>query len=281
MISGASITKNSLRYQSLYGYSPLPLAYYVVLLPHNIKKHMPDLKPNSKWKALLAGEFAFEIFFAFTTISYGFVSARKFWKKAPPDYELAIASLVIALLVTAALTVRAFSRKKRALREDNAHALDGVLHTLHAILHERSQNPELISLRVCIFVIGKQSDTVFQLTNYVGDGPAHGAGRIMPIRAGVVGKAFRTGESHYDKLPKDTSVVDYLVDQYGFEKSEAIELRQDRKSWAAVPVGTAGRVVAVIFLDSDSRDFFGNRASPQRQILELATIGVARFVEKM
>jgi hypothetical protein len=58
-------------------------------------------------------------------------------------------------------------------------------------------------------------------------------------------------------------------------------MRQDRQSWAAIPVGEAGKVVAVIFLDSAERDFFGTASQTRRKILEGATVGVAKFIARL
>lgn len=239
---------------------------------------MLNLNQKSTWDNLCEGEFWFEITLAITSLAYGIITAIR-WHRAGND-DLAIASLVVASLVMVTLVIRAVKRNKKARRANSTHELDVVLHTLHAMLTERSVEARSASLRICVFVLAKQADSVYQLTNYVGHNGSNGAGRVYPLRAGVVGTAFRTGESQYDKLPKNISIIEYLIKKHGFDRNEASRVRQDRKSWAAIPVGEPNNVVAVIFLDSNKIDFFGNCNSIPRKMLESATIGVASYVGK-
>src|SRR5690606_32307588 len=110
----------------------------------------------------------------------------------------------------------------------------------------------------------------------------YGEGRDMPASKGIVGMAFRTGLGKFDSLPKHTNVVDYLTQVYGYTRPEAAEMRAEARAWAAIPVRGAGTtVVAVIFIDSDAREFFGKSNSPQRKIIEKTTIGVANFLGPM
>jgi hypothetical protein len=155
--------------------------------------------------------------------------------------------------------------------------LDGVLNTLDAILETQSPGS---GLRVCVFIPTRDPDVVHQTTDYFGTDSRYGRDRNMSSRCGVVGKAFRAGQAQYDKLPRDVNVIDYLVSAHGFGREEAASMRQDRHSWAAIPVGDK-EVVAVIFLDSSNRDFFGNNGCPKRKTLEGATIGVAKFIARL
>ena len=100
----------------------------------------------------------------------------------------------------------------------------------------------------------------------------------MPVTQGVVGAAFRTKSQAYDKLPNNTSVAEYLVSAHGFDQQQAASMRKDRRSWAAIPVGEH-EILAVIFLDSCDRDFFGKANSGMRPIVENAAIAVAKYLE--
>ncbi len=55
-------------------------------------------------------------------------------------------------------------------------------------------------------------------------------------------------------------------------------MQQDRKAWAGIPIGLDNKVVAVIYLDSTNREFFGNANSSRRKILDAAIVGVAQFI---
>lgn len=167
--------------------------------------------------------------------------------------------------------------RNRTLQGDRElHALDGALHTLHAILDKNGSD-----LRICVFVPKpKKPDIAHQITDYVGVVEPYGRGRDLSCRCGVVGLAFRTGQAQYSRLPNNVSVVDHLVAAFGFDRSEASQMHQDRKSWAAMPVGAPNKVVAVIFLDSSDANFFGNASSSCRKEIEAAAIGVANFIAR-
>lgn len=238
------------------------------------------LRPKGRLERWCAGEFWFEIGLAAVTAIYGACATIRYSNLGERD--LAVAHGVGFLSATLLLVLRAVIRNRQALENDSAHGLDGVLHTLYSILHERTSESKKASLRICVFGWSgdKNNEMVCQLTDYVGDSPQGGSGREMPLRLGVVGTAFRTGESQYDKLPKQVNVTDYLAQNHGYQRTEAAQMKQDRQAWAAIPVGEPGHVVAVIFLDTNSPNFFGNSNSPVRQILKSAILGVAKYVEK-
>ncbi|MEQ8847417.1 GAF domain-containing protein [Botrimarina sp.] len=241
---------------------------------------MEKLRPKGSWEKLGAGELFFEVPLAVAVVVQGAIASINYCRKSPPELDLAIGSGLGALLAGVVLLWRAFVRHKKASKaESHSHELDAVLHTLHAVLIERTDKTREASLRICVFVPGRVADTIHQITNYVGDGPPHGAGRDLPCSKGVVGLAFRTGEAKYDKAPGSGSLADYYVKTYGYAREEAAGMRQDRSAWAAIPLVGGGRVLAVVFLDSDRRDFFGKANSPQRKTIESATLGVARFVQ--
>lgn len=241
---------------------------------------MTKLKQKTSLQNICAGEFLFEIFLSFATLALSVINAIRELRKDTPQFDLAYGYIVVALVLVTALVIRAFLRNKRARDSDSAHSLDVVLYTLHAVLTKRTKDADKASLRICVFVHASKPGHVHQITDYVCDEISHGRGRNLPLRSGVVGTAFRSGKSQYDRLQKNMLVSEYLVQNYGFERAEAGAVSQDRKSWAAIPVGDSDHVVAVIYLDSNDPDFFGKSGGIVRKILDSSTIGVARYVEK-
>ncbi len=216
----------------------------------------------------------FEIALAFAPLVAGVVGGVKLLDSEPYRHY-AYYSFTAGALSFVVLAWRAVVRNRKAQGAAALHALDGALHALHAILENGDGNS---GLRICVFVPHhKKKDTCHQITNYVG-GDGGGKGRDHSCRCGVVGSAFRSTECQFDTLPKNTQVVDHLVREHGFDRQEAATMRQDRRSWAAMPVGDP--VVAVIFLDSVIGDFFGKSKGTRRRIIESSAIGVAAFMRK-
>lgn len=170
--------------------------------------------------------------------------------------------------------VKAVFAANAELKQQPPNALTGALHAIHSMLTVGA-SPEA-KLRICVFIPSKSpAETVHQLTEYVGYSGGS-VGRDISARAGVVGEAFRTGNSCYDTLPKNKTVQEHLVTR-GFQQSEASEKRKDAKVWAAIPVGgpEPSQVVAVLFLDVNVDKFFTKQ---RRLLLGAATEGVAKFV---
>jgi len=231
----------------------------------------------TRWDRFCAGELPFEIVIAMAATAGPIVAGYRYATVAPKSPVLATSMFGAAGFALVALIWRAFLRNRKAQNANELHALDGVLHSLHAILTAGTTE---ISLRICVFVPGKEPDKCHQITNYVGVEIPNGRGRDLPRRCGVVGTAFRMGVVQYAKLPKNTNVTDYLVNVHGFERDEISPTQLDRKSWSGIPVGDPGNVVAVIYLDSDKQEFFGKRNHPRRKTLDAATIGVAKFISR-
>ena len=228
-----------------------------------------------------AGEFLYEVSFAIFTLALGWMAGYDKLSTTPPNYLMGYGGPAVGIALFVASITRAFSRNAKAQSDDTPHALDAALQVLHSLLAAETQLNDG-ELRICVFVPQRnQANTVHQLTDYVGCTMPYGKDRDLSSRCGVVGRAFRKGEAEYDKLPKNTSLVDYLVNQNGFDRVEAVNMRQDRRAWAAIPVGEPGAVVAVIYLDTTRVDFFGKAGSQRRRILENALPGIARFIRSI
>jgi hypothetical protein len=237
---------------------------------------MSDLRPMSRFDRFCAGGLPFELITGLGTAAFGTITGFDELAKTPPEKVNAYICFTAAAICFVAVAWRAIARNLKAQPTVEVHSLDGVLHALHGILtHGTNQAGVDGALRICIHVPGKTPETVHQITNYVGVEKPYGRGRDIPSRCGIVGKAIRHASALYDKLPKDKHLTDHLVNNYGYSRPEAGEVKSDRKAWAALPVATTNVVVAIIYADSDSPNAFGGG---KRKILEGAILGVAKFI---
>ena len=78
--------------------------------------------------------------------------------------------------------------------KDRIHALEGSLHTVHALMVslESKPNPKL---RLTIHVLSPDKKNLIQALDYVGDQrKTKTAGRITPANCGIIGKALSEGK---------------------------------------------------------------------------------------
>ena len=239
---------------------------------------MAKLRPLSWFDRVAAGDFLLESVIAIASSATAFITGVKTYRGPVDDRSIAVAYFAAGILALVFLVARAWKKNRQAQNTRELHSLDGMLHAIHAILTEMTPKTADHGLRICVFIPGKTQGMVHQICDYVGVAERYGRNRDLSSRCGVVGAAFRTGQVQYDKLPNGTSLIDHLVAEHGFDRSEAATMQQDRKSWAAVPVGAAPAIEAVIFLDSAKADFFGKNGHTRRKILEASTVGVANFI---
>lgn len=84
----------------------------------------------------------------------------------------------------------------------------------------------------------------------------YGSHRRLSVTKGIVGKCFRTGDICHGTVD-GTNTVNDLVANWGFTREEASQLRQDRRSYLALPVKDyLGEIAAIIYLDSNRIDTF-------------------------
>lgn len=234
-----------------------------------------SFKPQTFRQRWMGWDFVFEILGAAIPLVACAIAAAKLSKADPESARVSFAAGVVSFLI---LVARAIYHNYRAQGKEQRIALDGALATLHAVLENQSPKHVDSGLRICVFVPGNGENIVHQISNYAGTDPPSGANRDHSVRCGVVGAAFRTGQAAYDKLPANVHIVDHLAAVHGFAREEASQMKQDCKAWAAIPIGDASKVEAVIFLDCKIRDYFGNANQLRRKTLEAATVGVAKFM---
>jgi hypothetical protein len=148
--------------------------------------------------------------------------------------------------------LRALDNERTGARDDDAHWRDRLRITLHQC-------------------VGNELE---QVLDYVG-GTGGKAGRKFSGRSGVIGDAVVSQDSiFWQRVNKDDE--DYrreLTANWGYPRNEAMELRSDRWSFAAVPLVVGEQVVAVLYLDSSDPDFF----TSNRKVIEGACQGLARY----
>ncbi len=119
-------------------------------------------------------------------------------------------------------------------------------------------------------------EMLYQLVEYVyisePSGNPNTRGRRNSIRFGIIGRAWRLGQSEYD--PEVTTNVADLVKDWGMTQSEATRAGRGRKSFAAILLPDAsGGNSGLIFVDAESPHLFGHTpiAELERRIKEIAT----------
>jgi hypothetical protein len=124
-----------------------------------------------------------------------------------------------------------------------------------------SGDVRLTVFRVVYDAQGREPTSLEQLIEYVG-GTGGRAGRVVPVRTGLIGVCARWGQALYaDREAEDIEGFrDEMVRQWGYTKEEARQLSPDRWSFFALPIQERedGPVLAVVFLDSKEKAFFQN-----------------------
>jgi hypothetical protein len=102
--------------------------------------------------------------------------------------------------------------------------------------------------------------SLYQLVDYIHvnepKGPIGARGRRHSIRFGIIGRAWRLGQSDYD--PQVSTVVDELVEKWGMTRDEAERAGRGRQSFAVILLrDTTGSCPGLIFIDSQESGLFG------------------------
>ncbi|HAL28026.1 MAG TPA: hypothetical protein DCP25_15000 [Chloroflexi bacterium] len=96
-------------------------------------------------------------------------------------------------------------------------------------------------------------DAMYQLLEYYPLGT--GQGRAFPVRLGILGRSWRTGES--EVVGTVTTDVRKLVREWGMTIEEAERFGRGRKSFVCAVVRSKGRPIGIFYLDSKEKDAFG------------------------
>jgi len=125
---------------------------------------------------------------------------------------------------------------------------------LPIIFSELKLNKE--TSRITVHCIKKANKEQYvQLTPYYPVGG--GQGREFPFTQGITGKTFRTKRVSCYSIPEGKSLEDDHLERWNFKKREVKQLKQDRKSYFAYPIGSFGDYAdIVIYADSSDPNCF-------------------------
>ncbi len=206
------------------------------------------------------------------------------------------AGAIVAVAATVGIVFLAtirwwIARSEEKLRTSH-DALLGVLETLRYAMVASGPFSDDPGLRLCVYVPvpnkrKKRRDPakyLCRVTPYVGDLEPGEAGSHIEASKGIVGLCLRDDRVPIQiaKLPANTVLGDFLVNSFGYDRSEVAAMRADAKAWAAVQVrhSRTGKLIGVIFANTKHRDFFGKANGPRRAVLEGAAVALAGFAER-
>lgn len=200
---------------------------------------------------------------------------------------LAAALWLLMASVVKVLHARALDRERE--RPKDYEGLRAALHVLYAAARARAGlDPETqdSTLRATIHRVlppprGKKGpEELEQILPYLGD-PHAAAGRTFSIRSGIIGRAVREKAAFAAERVNDDheGFVQELVKEWAFTHADARALRQDRRSWMAVPIfGTRKTVIGAVHLDSSLPDLF---TAEVRQVVTDCCAGLTNFTDEV
>lgn len=129
---------------------------------------------------------------------------------------------------------------------------------LPAIFSELKLNKD--TTRITIHCIKKANKEKYvQLTPYYPTGG--GQGREFQFTQGITGKSFRTKRASCYSIPEGKSLEDDHLERWNFKENEIKQLKQDRKSYFAYPIGYFGDYAnIVIYADSSDPNCFNDNS---------------------
>jgi hypothetical protein len=187
----------------------------------------------------------------------------------------------LCAVTTCALTItRAGVAWAKQSRRESLHELRGCLMTLHALLVETDRPGEetRVGLRLTVHVPSPDHRELVQVLDYVGDGRGgRTAGRRLPVHCGIAGHVYRTGDAYHAQRQDGDyeAYVRDLIEQWAYSEPQARKVDPASMSWMAVPLGTAGRIEGILYLDARDPGFF---TEARQDLILRAAIGVARYV---
>jgi hypothetical protein len=196
---------------------------------------------------------------------------------APPPWNFGAAAAALGFIAT-----RASLEFRKVSKTESPDALYGCLHTLHAVLLGDDKQSDC-ELRICLHQPDEREDPkhLVQLTEYVGSDVAGKINRKFLIGCGIAGQAYRMpGSILAYHLDESEPFDDQMIRVFSYTKHQAAELSDDRKSYAAMTIGSRRQPVAVLYLDAKKPGFFGNKASIRQKAIARSCLGIAEFIER-
>jgi putative methionine-R-sulfoxide reductase with GAF domain len=158
--------------------------------------------------------------------------------------------------------------------------LVGALHTLYGCVDEYRKTTAMKDAKFRATIHRVASDEELQqLLPYIGEGGG-GANRKFSVRSGIIGRAVREKDAFAASRQNEDyeQFIEELVRVWSYTEADARALKTDRRAWMAVPIrGERDTIAAVVFLDSNQRDFFTPEA---KQLIIQACSGIASYIHQ-
>jgi hypothetical protein len=236
-------------------------------------------KPSRWYRRVFWSRLTFEIVIGLAALTQTAISGHAAFNKPGDTLSTADAAVIACGFVTFIVVVAKAVRDYQDERDrESIEPIEGIIDTLWAILVKIGKNGDSADLRICVHVV--REGKLRQLTDYCMAGQRHGRSRPHSAEKGIAGLALRSWGLAVDRLPNGVDRIQHLIDRWGFTREEAVRLKDDRKSWAAVPIGERNRPLCVIYCDSCRADFFGAPGGNRQKILEFCGTAIAEFVAR-
>lgn len=165
-------------------------------------------------------------------------------------------------------------------KKDAPEDLRGCLHVIQRTIcgYKGVVSPPDGWLRLTVHrVVGTDLE---QVVDYVGSGD-RGAGRLLPIAAGLIGASVRDRRPLIFERPRSVDQetwVEYLVHKMAIPRAQAQRTRQDRFAFMSIPIpGPRLDVLAVIYADAAEPGFFDETT---QGLLLQGAVGVAHWINE-
>ena len=242
----------------------------------NVSKLLP--MPEEGWRKWIWNHATWETIIALGAAGAGGSSAWLCFVSDPPQKLVGLLMAFSTVLsVVGAIVSAALKSNDRSPPIEKFHPFEAIMYELHAVLvHACNGQTENHGLRVALFSVS--GNEVIQRTHYVGETRKHGRGQRFSTALGIVGKAARreSDDALVDSVTQSVDRIKHLCDQYGYTPAQAENLRKTSMSWVAVPIRKEGKAVAVIFADSNRRQFFTNL---RVEVLNSTVIAIGHYME--
>ena len=189
----------------------------------------------------------------------------------PPKRQLSywlMAGIAWLVVVTVIKVANEVAETKEAKKKQQHEGLRGAVRVLYSMLMAQAGLEESRDgqLRITIHRVippeekPKRGEELEQILPYFGSND-NGLHRRFSVSVGIIGRMVREKEKEplfATRENEDPSAfIKELVRNWGFTEVDARNVSSDRRTWLAVPVTSNEKeVIAVIYLDSNQRDFF-------------------------
>lgn len=154
-----------------------------------------------------------EVIIAIGAGAVGAATTTRYWSDRQPWLAWVVGTATVAIVVFQ--VIKSIIQFRIVKRGKSLHQLAGCLETMKGVLEISSDEAHKAGLRVTVYVPVEQGNKLEQVCDYVSSDPSrcrNTAGRSLPATAGVIGRAFQTGNTPWPTggwmaTPKPTSAT--------------------------------------------------------------------------